>query len=443
MEYAHSSEEVAEFLNSTDLAPGPLSRTGRWTGPAVVRFFKNTILFGRPFRNDKITVKNYETGRRRSQKNPEGRIEIERPDLAFLDPAVEPLLKARFDHYSRTYKRAQVTGDPLEGVARNRSRFPGHCLRCWYCGREYVWGGNGQRDRLMCGGSRQRVCWNSSGVDAASITTAVTTAIVNMIENLPRVETQLVAMIEKAGFLKDGGTKKVEKLESELKTNQEYQENLAPAIACVPDNEALLAELRRLVNARDQITSDLAQAKKTAITPRLPKDLIEITQAFRDILKHDANSYELASLLRPMVISMETHLVRLIDSKKPIPRTRVVLNLLASWPDTASVPIAQELFTVALTVDNEATVPQRARVRETAVRLLEEGCKQRDAAAKLGVTQPAIERACRLTRMMAERNLDTPFVPVISPDELGTKHRRHKHQRYRFQTRDGYVPCPL
>ncbi len=443
MRYQHTHEEVADFFNKMGFPRRKSGQSGRWTGPAVAAFYRNPILFGKPFRNAKITAKKYETGRRRSVKNPDGPIHIDRPDLAFLDQAIEPLLKARFEHNSRAYRRARDAGDPLEGVARNRSRFPGHCLRCWYCGREYVWGANGQRDRLMCGGARQHLCWNSTGVDGNAITAAVTAAIVDAIEKLPGIEAQLLSMLEEANHQHHGGEQKLAHLRSRLAGNKEQQQNLAGAVARRRDNESLIMEMDRLVNEAKRINSEIAEVERSMVSPVVPKDLNEIIASFRAILAHDVGSYELAALLRPMVVSMDTHLVRLIDSAKPIPRTRVVLNLLANWPDLGSVPTSAEVLTITLNIDGNAPFPQRCKVREAAVDLIQQGMTQRQAAARLGVKQPVIEQAARLSRMMSERGLDTPFVPVISPDELGPKHRRHLHHRYKFQPLEGYVPRPL
>jgi hypothetical protein len=98
--------------------------------------------------------------------NPKGPVFCEYPHLAHLDPVefdeLNDLLRAR----NSRYRRKRVNGiDPFLRVPRKRTRFPGQHALCWYCGRHYVWGGNGVADNLMCSGSREWHCWNSFGFD--------------------------------------------------------------------------------------------------------------------------------------------------------------------------------------------------------------------------------------------------------------------------------------
>ena len=112
----------------------------------VRRLTENPLLKGMPGRGFKHTVKHHETGRRISVQNPDG------PDLPGL-PAPGPRrrrplcdeVNALLDEANKGCGRKPVNGvDPRHRVPRKRTRFPGQHARCWYCGRQYVWGGNGR-----------------------------------------------------------------------------------------------------------------------------------------------------------------------------------------------------------------------------------------------------------------------------------------------------------
>src|SRR5262245_33709254 len=155
---------VADWLNQLGVAPGTYCRRQSWNGAMVRRLTRNPLLKGMPGRGFRHTVKHHETGRRVSVKNPKGPQFRDYPALAHVEPALWDEVNALLDAQNGRYRRQPVGGeDPLAGVPRKRTRFPGQCARCWYCGRHCVWGGNGLTQNLMCSGAREWACWNSVG----------------------------------------------------------------------------------------------------------------------------------------------------------------------------------------------------------------------------------------------------------------------------------------
>ena len=51
--------------------------------------------------------------------------------------------------------------------------------------------------------------------------------------------------------------------------------------------------------------------------------------------------------------------------------------------------------------------------------------------------------ALKLSRLMRERGLDSPYQPLAAPPEGYGKLRRHKNSNYRFEPEEGYGPPPL
>jgi hypothetical protein len=146
---------VADWLNEKAVPTGPYARKKTWDGAMVRRVTRNPILKGMPGRGFKHTVKHHETGRRISVKNPNGPKYQDFAHLAHVDPVEFDEVNALVEEAYKGKGRKPVNGhDPLLGVPRKRTRFPGQHARCWYCGWQYVWGGNGMAENLMCNGSR-------------------------------------------------------------------------------------------------------------------------------------------------------------------------------------------------------------------------------------------------------------------------------------------------
>ena len=136
---------VADYFNSVGFPTGPYCRNEVWDGKMVRRFYKNPKLKGKPERGNMHTTKKHEFGRRLSEKNPEGPVSIEVPSLELV-PADEfdALNAALSEKNKKLGRKPNPNGeDPLKGIQRKRTRFPGQHSQCWYCGRQLVWGGNG------------------------------------------------------------------------------------------------------------------------------------------------------------------------------------------------------------------------------------------------------------------------------------------------------------
>ncbi len=131
---------VADYFESVQFPVGSHCRTKKWNGAMVRRFYANPLLKGKPERGNKHTVKHNETGKRRSVKNPNGPVAIDVPHLEVIPElefdAINALLNKRNAVRGRKpYSNGQ---DPLAGVPRKRTGFPGQHARCWYCPRVLV-----------------------------------------------------------------------------------------------------------------------------------------------------------------------------------------------------------------------------------------------------------------------------------------------------------------
>ena len=153
-----------------------------WDGAMVRRYFASPILKGKPERGNLRTQKQFETGKRRCVKNPDGPVVIDLPHLQIIpENEFDELNSLLKEKNAKQGRKPYANGnDPLKGVPRKRTRFPGQHARCWYCGRILVWGGNGVKDHLQCSGSRLYKCWNSIGVKGQLICQKIVEWILGM-----------------------------------------------------------------------------------------------------------------------------------------------------------------------------------------------------------------------------------------------------------------------
>src|SRR5262245_13612860 len=88
LEDGASYAEIADWLNEQKVPLPPYARSSRWTCALVSRLIHNPILKGVRVRNQKLSKRVNQTGRRKSVPAPASeRLERRCPHLAFLEPA--------------------------------------------------------------------------------------------------------------------------------------------------------------------------------------------------------------------------------------------------------------------------------------------------------------------------------------------------------------------
>ena len=263
---------VADWLNARGVPTGPYARRPTWDGKMVRRLTANTLLKGTPGRGFKRTVKHHGTGRRVPVRNPDGPAYWDCPHLAHLDPAVWDEVNARLTAANRGFGRKPVGGaDPRARVPKKRTRFPGQHARCWYCGRAYVWGGNGVAGNLMCPAAQGGGCWNSVGFSGAVAADRVAAAVAAELARLDGFDAQFRRLVEDGGRAggadADRGRAGLIRRESDL---ARQKENLLAAVAAYGPKPMLADKLAEVERA----AADLARLRREADRDRgRPPDL--------------------------------------------------------------------------------------------------------------------------------------------------------------------------
>lgn len=439
---------VAEWLNAQGVPVGPYCRRKDWDGAMVRRFFKNSVLKGFPGRGYKHTIKHHETGKRVSVKNPNGPKFREHPQLAHLDPDEFDSLNAALDAKNAGFKRKSVAGeDPLVRRSRKRTAFPGQHARCWYCGRQYVWGGNGITANLMCSGARAWQCWNSIGFSGTLAARRVVEAITNRLFQLDGFDAQFAEMVEAAGKDVSGGlSERRAKLRRAEEQHNKERENLKAtlrALGPAPIVQETMAELdnREKVLIRERHQIETFQERRIDIPESIPHLRTLLEQEFE---RQAIESPEFGDLLRKLVPEFHVYLVRLCDGGHLLPRAKVRLDLGGSFEDIDRVLGLRELLSKDLIVDL-FDPPQRESIRVAAVDLASVGLTHREIAQRLpgNPTKTAVSHALALHAKIQCNGLSGPFVNLYEPPADYSKLRRHKNKKYRFKRSDGYEPRQL
>lgn len=434
---------VGDWFNKNGMPLGKYARSKKWDGHSVRRFYSNPILKGFPHRGVRHTIKHNETGRRISVPNPKGLSYCNCPHLAHVDAILLDDVNSRLAEKNNKLSRKPVNGaDPRLRVPRKRTRFPGQFATCWYCGRPFVWGGNGLKDDLMCTGARHWSCWNSITFNGPLFVDKLVEAITSELHKLDGFSEQFAEIVRAAknGQTSDAADRR-HRLEQVEQTVRHKKENLAAAVAEFGPRPMFLDLLAEI----DQHEKHLARERQCLEVVGHDKlELPESVEELRDLLnKHfrqlAVTSYEFDDLMRQLVPEIMVYVVCLCDGGHPKARAKVRLNLGASISEVYRVPELESLLTREFTLDLFVP-PQRERIREEAVRLTAKGIPQRCIAQRLQeiVTLPAVQKAIKLHRKMQELGLESPYVVLLGPPDDYPKLRRHKNGKFEFSMREGY-----
>jgi hypothetical protein len=365
--------------------------------------------------------------------------------LAFFEPAEFDDLVALLAEKNKNYGRKVVNGaDSRAGVPRKRTRFPGQHARCWYCGRIYYWGGNGNKGHLMCSGSHKYSCWNSIHIDGALALDRVRTAITDVLYQLEGFDDQFRELVEVAACERSNGSAgQLRQIEADEVQLQREKDNLLASIKKIGPKQMLLDEVN-IVEARERdVKRRRYLVEKATKQPlQLPQTIAELRAELEAQFEPlNVESVEFGTLLRQLVPEFHVYLVRLIDGGHLMPRARIKVAYNGIARDVARVEAIDNLLTRVLTIDL-FDPPQRERIREESVLLEAKGLQQREIAREIKERpkQAAVYNALALHREMLSQRLSSPYLLLREPPTDYSKLRRQRNSKYEFAPLDGYIP---
>ncbi|WP_417389502.1 hypothetical protein [Gimesia sp.] len=433
---------VADYFNTNSVPTGPYCRKDKWDGVMIKRLYHNPILKGKPQRGARYSVKQNSTGRRITKVNPDGPNYREEPHLAHFEPhELDPVLQ-EVDETHKKLGRRISSGIRTPG-SRKRSRFPGQCATCYYCGRQMVWSGNGLRDNLMCNGARKYKCWNSFSFNGPCATEKIVNVITSELAALDGFQKQFLELIKM--------------INSNLNDDQDVQRRLrSDELRLQQERERLKASIREL-GERDLLKEMLDELEEQEVElerrqirflhhsqnrPQLPDSVEELRERFHMSFHELAvSSFECGDLLRQLVPEIHIYMVQLIDGGNIVPRARVKLSLGGMITGITTLPEINNFLSRELTLDLFEP-PTRERIREEVVRRTNQGQHQHQIATELNTHQATVQRALKLDKLMQDHSLSSPYIFVTSPpaEDENRKVKRSRNGRYQFEPLSEYVP---
>ena len=133
----------------------------------------------------------------------------------------------------------------------------------------------------------------------------------------------------------------------------------------------------------------------------------------------------------------------MVDGGPCLPRVKFTVDLSGSFESPVPAKL-QALLTREFTVDM-FDMPKRARIRNDVMRLKGKGLKPGQIIERLGepLSTKMIQAAVKFDALMSEIEACDPLELQLEPINDYGKFRRHKHPRYKFSMKEGYVQPEL
>ena len=438
LENGSNYRQVGDWLNDNNVPTGPYCKSDKWTGQMVRRVTFNPILKGERVRNNRVAVRVNKTGRSKTKKAPPGhRLSRFVPHLAFIEPERYDLVIRLLKKRNAKYKRSELErNDPRAGVPKRHTRFPGQFCRCGVCGRLFVFGGHGKKDRLMCNGVRDYACWNALTVSGPDVALAVSSQIHNFIQNMEGFEDTAAKDYE---LQRKSFSSKVDddlkELSGKLAATERKLANQIKAIEMMGASRSVASRILELENSILDIQDKIyTKEKEVEANPELPS-LDEIKAVGDQVFSELAlDSVELANVMRRAIAEMWVLPYRLVDGGHVQPRITFSVSLASLLPKNyLDLPLLQFEGVVDL-----AKQPVRVKIRKKVVPMVGQGMKQLEIAAELGVTKTEVANAMALQRCMIANKVEDPWIPVTSVEEVRDYFKRVRNTRFKFQPLEGF-----
>lgn len=426
-----SYSEVADWLQSMGIPVGPGCRSKVWTGKMVARITHNPILKGVRIRNKKISRRNSRGKYKSVDASPDDLLQRRCPHLAFFEEAYYDRVIAKADASNSIYRRKGENGvDHRKGVSKKKTTWPGQHLRCGICNRIYHWSGLRARRCMKCSGSHIYRCWNAIEVNGDLLIHKLADAILAEIMSLPDFDPEFLKKFRDE-WAEERHTRQstLSAKREQLRDALQQTDNVTDAIARNKSSEALQNKLQSLECLVKQLKGDIDELNDQHVPePTLPSmDTIKqkASQIFPELAVEDP---EVGRMMRSLIPDLHVFPYRICDGDSIVLRAKATLRL-GALADSPNGSLLNAVFERELTIDL-FDPPQRVRFREKILEL-RKGKTTREIAHLLGIKQAAVQRSLALSRIMAEKGLTDPFIPLTEAT-TACGLRRHLHPRYRF-----------
>lgn len=430
-----SFADVARWLNKKGIATSPHSSETEWDGRLVGRHTYNTILKGQRRHNDRKTKRLNNPGKYISIKaEPSDLLVREVPHLAFFSEAYYDRVVAKVMRRNAPYCSVNPDKpDPRKGKPKKATRCPGQMCYCGICGRLFVWGGNGQTDRLMCNGAREHRCWNGITFDGVLAAHLLSEAVLGAIDEMEDFDPTAIDRLQDDA--KQADVKRLEQIQDIGKRIEVIEgkiDNAEKAILDGYDGQRLPMALQNLEYEHATLLAELDKLNAlSANVPLLPTTEKLKSRARRMFDGIPVGTYEFGQKLKVVVPRIVVFPYRYCAGNSLVLRAkfRIQLANLVSDPRQRSAMMESLESKVTLDLfDSPQPVVFRERIMAARASMTE-----KQAADQYGITVTAAQYAARLHRKMERLRLNDAYVPLFAPPDDIHKFCRHKHIAFRFE----------
>jgi site-specific DNA recombinase len=442
LDSGQSLEDIAAWLNDVRFPVGPYVRKKQiWDGTLVGQYVRNPLLKGLRRQNQRMSKRVNKSGRRITVVAPETlNLEREVPHLAFVTSELYDRVIAKLQRQNVRYRRGiSKAADPRNGKRRRVTRWPAQHARCGICGRNYVLGGHGQKDRMMCDGARRYQCWNAMSIDRVSFAEAVASRVRLAVENIPEFDSTWVEQLRtEADIQSRVSDQELKRLSTERDKQQQRADNLGDEIAAGRASETVRRKLQAAEEAVIELNLSIARLESRADR----KITIPSADQVRELAKSAfvslaTESREFGDIMRVLLDDLYVLPYRLFDGGHIQPRCVFTLNL-ASLP---GVEIPNDVSSLQFTELVSLThLPQRAEFREAVIQLRKAGYGFDAISKQLKITDTAAKNAAAFAKAIHDRGLSDPWMPVRTAAEARDYFPRIRNSRFVFTPADGFTP---
>lgn len=422
-----SYDDIADFLETSGIPPGPYCRCGHWNGKLVVNLVRDDILMGvRSFGKTKGR-RNFKSGKIKHGRNDDGPEKICYQELAHLTPEEYRELEqyVAFRAARQVVKKGRE--HPRYNVPRHKAIFPGQHMRCWLCGAIFYACDKGGQFKCRRAFKRSRTkCWCHVQVDAKLARKRVLEWILCQLDEFPGFRDRLIdAAWEEFARIRSRRSSSVGMWTERVGTLERVAAKLARAIRLTDESEALIVEMKEvnLQLAKAKRERDACVQTEESAGTFLNRDDVEqrLPQA---LLDSASTSFQFADFLRSILVRFDICPVQAIDSGLVRPRAFVTLEIAvpATGEQNESV---QQIEGVIDLFDPPDFIKHLNRCVEARKRVApgQRRPTYEQLAESLGIHHMTIKRAIALSRKMEQEGLSEPYRLLREPPAQASRWR--------------------
>ena len=405
--------EVADWLSSEAIDPGPYVVNGKWNGKVVEGLLRDPILSGtRTFRKF-LHRPRYGNGGHRRQRNPNGPLTEYYPELAHFTPEEHQELIAYMDAVKRERGESQQgRSHPLSNRTRSTTLWPGQHMRCATCNGLMYWADK----KLKCQNAFERGadnCWNHVEVSPEQARDKVLAWLISKLDQDPQFRPALIdaAWDEYLRTLRRSHHD-VSSLDGRIRDLERRAGNIANAIANSGQSPTLLGQLKlteeSLSEAQEQKRqathlhgNEKSWASKEELAAQLDQAVTELART----------SFAFGDLLRRIIPRFVIQPVQALDSGLVRPRAILTLRLSAlSAPTTTTAAVPENHGDIEVTLD---LFDPPVHIKHMAACLSEKAKTPRASLKKIAkalqINHMTVKRAFDYARRMQREGLQEPY----------------------------------